>query len=175
MAGWLRRTFLEPDIGKYLLREEGEVIVDMVRRHWIVYVRPVLEAILGLGFVAVFLFSSLEVAWLPLLAAVSLFLHAAWLERNEHMDRFVITDKRVFRVTGLLAKTFATMPLRRILDIAMQEPLIGRVTGYGHFVFESAAQEQGLRKIKFVGNPAERQRVIQRLVQQRDQPTSRLN
>ena len=33
----------DPKIGKHLLRDEGEVVVDEVLHHWIVYVRPVLE------------------------------------------------------------------------------------------------------------------------------------
>ena len=37
--------------------------------------------------------------------------------------------------------------------------------GYGHFVFESAAQEQGLRDIRYVGRPDERDLAIQRVVQ----------
>jgi hypothetical protein len=43
---------------------------------------------------------------------------------------------------------------------------IGRVFGYGHFIFESAAQAQGLREIRFVGNPDERGLTIQRVIQQ---------
>ena len=57
------------------------------------------------------------------------------------------------------------MPLSRILDITVAKPLIGRILGYGHFVFESAAQEQGLRDIRFVGRPDERDLAIQRVVQ----------
>ena len=38
----------EPDVGRYLLREEDEVVVDEVRRHWIVYVLPVAELALAL-------------------------------------------------------------------------------------------------------------------------------
>ena len=52
MGTWLRRTLTDPDIGKHLLRDEGEVIVDEVRKHWVVYVVPVLEALLGLVFAA---------------------------------------------------------------------------------------------------------------------------
>src|SRR5688500_10310247 len=40
-----------PDIRRHLLREEGEVIVDEVRHHWIVYVLPALEAALGVALV----------------------------------------------------------------------------------------------------------------------------
>ena len=72
---------------------------------------------------------------------------------------------RVFRINGVLAQSLATMPLTRILDITVKKPLVGRLLGYGHFVFESAAQAQGLRDISFVGRPDERDLTIQRVVQ----------
>ena len=37
----------EPDVGRYLLRDEDEVVVDEVRRHWVVYVLPVAELLLA--------------------------------------------------------------------------------------------------------------------------------
>ena len=63
---------------------------------------------------------------------------------------------RVFRVHGVLSQQLATMPLSRILDITVVKPLHGRLLGFGHFVFESAAQEQGLREIRYVGRADER-------------------
>ncbi len=165
MLGWIWRTVADPRIGRHLLRDEGEVIVDEVRRHWVVYVRPVLEVLLGIVFVAVFLFSSLQAAWLPFLAAMVIFAHAAWKALGHHMDRFVVTNMRVFRVRGVLSQRMATMPMGRILDITVEKPLSGRLLGYGHFIFESAAQEQGLRDIRYVGRPDERDLTIQRVVQ----------
>ena len=84
------------------------------------------------------------------------------LQRN--IDRFVVTNQRVFRVHGLLNRKEATMPLSRILDISVDKPIQGRILGYGHFTFESAAQEQGLRVIRYVGRPDERNLTIQRVV-----------
>ncbi len=165
MAGWLRRTFADPKIGRHLLRDEGEVIVDEVLHHWVVFVRPVAETLLGVALLGVFLFSTLELAWLPFLLAMGLFAHAGWRALTEYMDRFVITNMRVFRVRGVLSQSLATMPLHRILDITVQKPLNGRILGYGHFIFESAAQEQGLRDIRYVGRPDERDLSIQRVVQ----------
>jgi hypothetical protein len=164
VTGWFRRTF-DPQIGKHLLREEGEVIVDEVHHHWIVFARPVLEVLVGVGFFALFLTSSVQAAWLPFLVAGAVFAHAAWKALGEHMDRFVITNMRVFRVRGVLAQRLATMPLGRILDITVEKPFSGRLLNYGHFVFESAAQEQGLRDIRFVARPYERDLTIQRVVQ----------
>lgn len=163
--GWFLRTFADPRIGRHLLRDEGEVIVDEVHKHWVVYVKPALEALVALGLVVAGLFVRLDIAWLPWVLAVALALHAWWKALVAHMDRFVITNMRVFRVRGVLAQRMATMPLGRILDITVEKPFNGRVFGYGHFVFESAAQEQGLRDIRYVGRPDQRDLVIQRVVQ----------
>lgn len=157
--------FADPDIGQHLLREEGEVVVDEVRHHWAAYVRSVLELSLALGLLAVFPFAPIDLAWAPFLLSGAIGLHAGWLALTEHMDRFVITNMRVFRVHGVLSRQQATMPLSRILDITVQKPMLGRVFGYGHFIFESAAQAQGLRDIRFVGRPNARDHAIQRVVQ----------
>lgn len=165
MVGWLWRAFAEPNVGRRLLRRENEVVVDEVRHHWVVYTQPVLELFLGLALIAVGVFYSLEAAWLPWVIAIGLFLHAGWRALNEHVDRFVITNMRVFRVRGVFSQSSATMPLRRILDITVEKPFAGRLLGYGHFIFESAAQEQGLREIKYVSRPDQRDLTIQEVVQ----------
>ena len=165
MSGWLQRTFADPKIGRHLLREEGEVIVDEVKHHWVVYTVPVLEAVVVLGLLVTGLFSSVQIAWLPWVVAIAVALHAGWKALGEHMDRIVITNMRVFRVQGVLAQSLATMPLHRILDITVEKPFTGRLLGYGHFIFESAAQEQGLRDIRYVGRPDQRDLTIQRVVQ----------
>nr|WP_245565474.1 PH domain-containing protein [Nocardioides insulae] len=157
---------LAPQIGQHLLRDEGEVIVDEVRRHWAAYVRPVLEFLLGLALLVGAAFIRTDVAWLPILLALAAWAHALWLAVGEYRDRFVITNMRVFRVYGVLTTRLATMPLTRILDITVEKPLHGRVLGFGHFVFESAAQKQGLREIRYVGRANERDLAIQRVVQQ---------
>ena len=165
MFDWLRRNFGDPDIAAHLLSDEGETVIDEVRHHWIVYVRPVLEAFLAIVLFGVFLLSSVQVAWFWFLLWVGFAAHAGWLGLSDHMDRFVITNMRVFRVRGVFSRRLATMPISRILDITVEKPLLGRLLNYGHFVFESAAQEQGLKDIRYVGSPDERDLTIQRVVQ----------
>jgi hypothetical protein len=158
-------SWADPNIRKHLLRDEGEVIVDEVHHHWIVYVAPVLEALLGLLLLVSVAYVDLDLGWVPFLLALGLWLHAAWRAVGSHRDRFVVTNMRVFRVNGVLSQHLATMPLSRILDITVAKPVHGRVLGFGHFVFESAAQEQGLRDIRYVARPDERDLSIQRVVQ----------
>jgi hypothetical protein len=161
----LRRALTDPDIKRHLLREEGEVIVDEVRRHWVVYIGPALEGMLALLLLVFFPFAPLDIAWLPFLVAIGLGVHAWYRALSHWMDRFVITNMRVFRVNGVFSQQLATVPLSRILDITVKKPLHGRMLGFGHFIFESAAQAQGLRDIHFVGRPDERDLAIQRVVQ----------
>jgi uncharacterized membrane protein YdbT with pleckstrin-like domain len=161
----LPRFLGDPDIGRHLLRDEGEVIVDEVRKHWVVYAVPTVVMFVGLFFLWVFMVASVRIAWLPLVIGIALLMWAGWRALEANLDRFVITNMRVFRVKGVLARSLATMPLGRILDITVVKPMTGRILGYGHFTFESAAQDQGLREIRFVGAPDARDLAIQRVVQ----------
>jgi len=158
-------TFGSPDISRHLLRDEEEVVVDEVEHHWAAYVRPALEAALAFALLVASLLVSIGVAWVLMLLGLAVALHAGWGTLRERHDRFVITNMRVFRLHGVLSTQLATMPLSRILDITVDKPLAGRIFGYGHFTFESAAQEQGLRDIRYVGSPDDRDLTIQRVVQ----------
>ena len=161
----LPRFLVDPQISRHLLRDEGEVIVDEVHKHWVVYVVPALLAIGGVLVMGMSLVVPVDIAWLPMVAGLAVLGWAGWRALSANMDRFVITNMRVFRVKGVLARSQATMPLGRILDITVARPLTGRVLGYGHFKFESAAEAQGLRDIRFVGRPDDRDLAIQRVVQ----------
>ena len=157
--------FLAPDIGRPLLREEDEVVVDEVAPHWVAYLPAAAYGLVGLVLVLYLPVVDADLGWLVLLIALALLLVGGYKALGVHVDRFVITNMRVFRIHGVLAQSLATMPLTRILDITVQKPLLGRLLGFGHFVFESAAQAQGLRDIRFVGRPDERDLTIQRVVQ----------
>lgn len=155
----------DPRIGRHLLREEGEVVVDEVMHHWFAYLRPGAEGVLAMLLLVGSWFVPMTVAWVLIGVAVVLLARASWGWLAVLRDRFVITNMRVFRVHGVFSQSLATMPLSRILDISVSKPLHGRLLGFGHFCFESAAQEQGLRDIRYVGRPDERDLAIQRVVQ----------
>ncbi|MCB8993955.1 MAG: PH domain-containing protein [Nocardioidaceae bacterium] len=161
----LPSSLTDPQISRHLLREEGEDIVDEVRKHWIVYIIPALVGLLALVCLIGFMLADPSWAPIPLVIGVILAVWASWRALSENIDRFVITNMRVFRVHGLFSRNLATMPLSRILDITVVKPFSGRIMGYGHFTFESAAQAQGLREIKYVGDPDRRDLAIQRVVQ----------
>jgi membrane protein YdbS with pleckstrin-like domain len=162
--GSLWRWLTDPHISDRLLREEDEDVVDIVHKHWIVYVVPSLFALFGLICWALVPFSSVNLGWAPILVGLAFVLWGALRALQRNIDRFVVTNQRVFRVHGLFNRKEATMPLSRILDITVDKPIQGRILNYGHFTFESAAQAQGLRTISYVGRPDERNLTIQRVV-----------
>ncbi|MFK4731285.1 PH domain-containing protein [Agromyces mediolanus] len=156
---------LDPKVERYLIADDGEVIIDEVGKHWAAKVGCVVEMVAALPVLLLLAVLPKPLYFVPLLAALVLLVHGLWRYIGLRMDRFVITNMRVFRVHGILSQRIATMPLARILDISVHTPFVGRIIGYGHFVFESAAQDQGLREIRFVGRPGERGLTIQRVIQ----------
>lgn len=158
------RGLVEPDVQGHLLVDEGEVIIDEVRKHWAAtfwwYALAALS--IPLFWSAVWAGDYYAV---PLVLGLAALVVGLWKVHVQRMDRFVITNMRVFRVHGVFDRSLATMPMTRILDISMYRSLMGQVLGYGHFVFESAAQGQGLREIRYVGDPDRRDLTIQRVIQ----------
>lgn len=156
---------IDPRVADRLVPDEGEFVVDEVRHHWVVYLPRGLEVLLAAGLLVVAAFVPIVIAFLPLVAAAVVLLHALARGLASWVDRFVITNLRVFRSWGLISRQLATMPIQRILDISVTKPPLGRVLDYGHFLFESAAQDQGLREIRFVGRPFDRDLTMQRVIQ----------
>lgn len=155
---------LYPDVQRHLLTTEREYIVDEVQRHWITRLPGAGLVLLG---IALFVTMPLlrDTWWIGCLAGLASGLVGFWRIHLENMDRFVLTNMRVFRVNGVFNQHMASVPIARILDISVERPLIGQVLDFGHFVFESAAQEQGLKRIRFVPDIERRDLRIQTVIQ----------
>jgi len=158
------RQLASPDTSRRLLISEGEFIVDEVQRHWVTRVVPVLAIVGAMAILGLMPF--VGILWpLPLIGGLVLGGWGFYRMHWEFMDRFVVTNMRVFRVHGVFAQHTATVPIARILDITVEQPFLGKLLGYGHFVFESAAQDQGLKRISFVPDIEQRDLTIQRVIQ----------
>ncbi|MDN5761681.1 MAG: PH domain-containing protein [Microlunatus sp.] len=157
-------AWLDPKVERYLLVEDGEMLRDEVMRHWASRVWPTLRLAVGVWFFAgAFVFRS-WFFWVVLVLSLLVIAQALWSLADQYRDRFVVTNQKVYRVHGNIDQVRASVPLTRILDITVDRPALGRLLGFGHFVFESAAQDQGLREIKWVPQIDERERLIQRVI-----------
>lgn len=158
-------SLFDPHVERHLIADDGEVIIDEVRKHWASNVFAALEMAAAVPVLFLLAWLPSPLYWLPFFLALFLVIHGGWRILGRRMDRFVITNMRVFRVHGILSQRIATMPIARILDISVHVPILGRIFNYGHFIFESAAQDQGLREIRFVAAPNQRGLTIQRVIQ----------
>ncbi len=79
----------------------------------------------------------------------------AWRVGDWYFDRFILTNKRIMAVSGIITRTVAMMPLLRVTDMKYEQSPMGRILGYGTFVLESAGQEQALRTVKLLPHPNE--------------------
>src|SRR5215211_1671876 len=162
-------SWLDPHVDRYVLSTAGEQKVVEVHKHWAASAWPAVR--LGAGVVIFVSAFALQGAayWVLFMLGMLLGLQALWRILEEYRDRFVITNQRVFRVHGVLSVARASIPLVRILDITVNKSVIGRWLNYGHFVFESAAQVQGLNVIRYVKDIDQREDVL-RMVMAGDMP-----
>jgi hypothetical protein len=141
----------EPDVDRHILQAAGERLIAEEGKHWVVLVWPVVRVALGIAIsLSGFVFDSRWLFWLIFIGGLIIMMNGIWHVLAEYRDRFVITNQRVMRLTGVVNTNRASVPLLRILDITVSKPLWGRWLNFGHFTFESAAQVQGLNKITYI-------------------------
>ena len=137
-----------------------------VRAHWSVFFRPLLETI-GVLLVAAWLTSPPGVTGFDrflgyvVLAALARLL---WKIGEWWMEEIVVTDKRIFKMSGIVVRNIASMPLGKVTDIEYRRTVSGRILGFGEFTLESAGQEQALSHITNVPDPDQFYRELMSLV-----------
>ncbi|GAB3144166.1 hypothetical protein GCM10027290_21900 [Micromonospora sonneratiae] len=130
------------------------------KRHWVHLATPLLIGIAAtfvLGYLSGFL-AGQDVGALTSIAVIIWFGvmgWVAWKVADWYYDRFILTNKRVMVVNGIITRRVAMMPLARVTDMKYEQSPLGRALNYGTFVLESAGQEQALREIKHLPNPNE--------------------
>lgn len=143
-----------PKITQYLIPSERHAIE--VRHHW-AYLGAAILATIGFwigGLIALALTIDL-----PILRAMCVFFllfslcWLAWQITEWWYERFVVTDRRVLMLTGVLTRKVAVMPLAKVTDLTYERSIAGRLLGYGSFIIESAGQQQALRRIRFLPEP----------------------
>jgi hypothetical protein len=151
----VRRRLRRGNVDRQLV--PGEHVVDEVRHHWVAYTWPVLVLLAMLVLlVRSLLVVPVDTLWVPLLVCALLLAYGSDRFMRTWLERLVITDSRVVRLSGVYNRKVAWMPLVRVLDITVDRPFWLRALGCGHLVLENAAQEQGLRDVRYIPQPGER-------------------
>lgn len=130
------------------------------RRHWIQLVKRLsigVVATLVLGYLAGYFASKQQPLALTALVIIWLLIMGwvLWDVVEWYYDRFILTNKRVMLIEGVISRNVAMMPLSRVTDMKYTQSPLGRVLGYGTFELESAGQEQALRNVPNLPNPTD--------------------
>jgi hypothetical protein len=146
-----RRPRWGKDAEKYLLSDEPPVIAT--RRHPAVLARPLVRGVPALlvgGWLLQLDPTNRVSATLGLLVVLGALLYLGLHVAEWRVRHFLVTRRRVLLTSGVLIRTVAVMPLRRITDLTWKETFWGQILDYGTFRFESAGQQQGLDVITFL-------------------------
>ena len=164
------------------LMGRSEQLIFITRQHWLVLVwTAVKDSVLALAaiVVAILLNSTLGVvAWLLILLAVFPTVHFAIRYLNWHNEQFIITNRRVMQVQGVINKRVSDSSLEKVNDVVLIQSVIGRLLGYGtveiitgsdiginifthmaqpvRFKTEMLNQKEDLTKLDAFGSQAER-------------------
>lgn len=137
-----------PATSRYLLPDERAAIET--RRHWMILMQPVLKSV-AIITIALFFLSgdqySTVLANVVTLVIVAVLGYLGYQLLQWRMDHFIVTNRRVLLVSGVLTKRTAVMPLLKVTDMTYEQTPIARVLRYGTFVFESAGQDQALSRV----------------------------
>ncbi|THV32014.1 PH domain-containing protein [Glycomyces paridis] len=160
------RTVTVPDVpspisARYLFPTEkyrGEW-----RRHWIhlmpwLVIGTLATFIMGLvsGLLTRADFENRDTAlWATVLVWLAVLGFVGWKLLDWYMDRFILTNKRIMLIQGVITRSVAMMPLGRVTDMKYSQTPMGRMLNYGEFIIESAGQDQALRNVPHLPNPNE--------------------
>lgn len=102
--------------------------------------------------------------WLFVILVISPVSWLLWEIVDWRREYFVVTDRRLMLVHGVITRRVAIMPLGKVTDMAYNRSPVAKLLGYGTFVFESAGQDQALSTVNWVKDPDKRYRDISALI-----------
>lgn len=150
---------------RYLLSQERRKLE--LTYHWMYLTKPValFAAATVVGAAVVGASDGAGLAWVVLVAALAWFgLPLLSAIENRAAVRLIVTDSRVVFVEGWLARRYGMMPLNKITDLTIDQPILGRIFGYGTLIAESAGQEQALAEVRYLPDPSEVWREVSELL-----------
>ncbi len=135
----------------------GERVVFVTRTHWLVLV-PTILIDLGITVVIVaiavagVIFLQLTLAPLVLLLLLAPLAHFLGRLAVWRGEQFIVTNRRVMEVRGILNKYVSDTSLEKVNDIVLQQSFLGRVLGYGDLRI-IAGSEAGIDAFRRIARP----------------------
>ena len=149
-------------MGHYLKSVLGqrEEILLVTRHHWFVLLRSILVegimilAIAVLVSVAVGGLPQTEYPWLPWLYLLVLlpFFSLFWDVLKFTNNAFVVTNRRIIQIDGIINKNVTDSSLEKVNDVKMKQSMFGRIFNFGDIEIMTAS-ELGINKFNTIARP----------------------
>lgn len=148
---------------------DGEEIVFATRQHWFIPFAHVLTEIVLIGLLlaaavvvpAAFPTIPRELVYLAALALGAIvFLSALGDIVRWQNEQFVITDRRVLQLQGVINKSVLDSSLEKINDVELEQSWVGRLFDYGDIQILTASEE-GINRMRAIQRPIEFKRAMQ--------------
>ena len=115
----------------------GETITYRGHLHWVIYVKPVLFAVIGVALLAFEPALGRELGPVAVLGGVVLVVAAGyaltkWIKARS--SEFAVTNKRVIVKVGLIRRDTVELLLSKVESIGVDQTVIGRLFGFGTII-----------------------------------------
>lgn len=130
-----------------------EQVLAIGRMHWIVYLRGLLLAAVGLILILAPAGPGVSTALAIVGAIVLLFglwsLAGAWIEQAT--TEIAVTTRRVIQKRGLIRRQTGEMNMEKVESVIVDQTILGRIFGYGSIVVRGTGS--GIEGLHFIADP----------------------
>jgi membrane protein YdbS with pleckstrin-like domain len=150
------RDYLAPD--EVVILDDNPAIGEflLVRAFWDLF-------FLGLGVAASIVLAIMgqrRGALVTFILADILVIRLLWMRLNDYYTRYVITDLRIIRTSGVFSRNAYSIPFGKITDVAFRQKFWERKFGYATIEIDSASEKSGLDKLRGLKDPARFNKVL---------------
>ena len=150
------------------LLANGEVVLFSSRQHWFVLFARLLAELLFLAILGVTAFLSARylqpngqyVLWVAGGVAIIVLLSGLHDVLRWSNEQYIVTDRRVIQLEGVLSKNTLDSSLEKINDVQLQQSLFGRMFDYGTIEILTASEE-AVNRMHAIARPIEFKRAMQ--------------
>ncbi len=149
------------------LLSTGERITHREKQHWFVFIWGARYTILAIVIAAIALVLQLNVAspwkeilgWLSAILFVGGLVVLGWTILRYINQEYVLTNRRVIQVEGVLNKKVTDSSLEKVNDVVLTQSVFGRMFGFGDLEVLTAS-ESGISKFRMLVQPVKFKRAM---------------
>jgi membrane protein YdbS with pleckstrin-like domain len=145
----MAKTYLESLLG------ENERIVLITRQHWFLMISAIIAELIAT--IVIIAAVTLALPFNPLIALGYIVLilpvgHGIYDFLRWWNVEYVVTNRRVIHLSGVLNKNVTDSSLEKVNDVKMEQSVFGRIFDYGDVEILTAS-EMGINLFKRIGDP----------------------